>query len=302
MKCIGKVRPLLTALLLTGLFVLAAGVNAGLAEPPHLTNQDAASLAGVKAPFTFAVIGDNRGSGEEIYGRLMEEIAGGKPALVIHTGDTVKESDEDSEWREFVELSRPLKAPYFIVPGNHEMDEHGAGELFRERVRQPGNELYYSVTAGGALFIVLNSEEPGSESRITGAQYNWLEGVLKNSKERFRFAFMHRPMYPAKGVGRHYKDSMNKYPKDRDRLERLFEKYGVNAVFCGHEHLYMKRKVGNIYHVVTGGGGAPLYEKPENGGFHHYIKVKVNKGSAEVRVVGIDGGIRDSFTISKDAK
>ncbi|MBI5190449.1 MAG: metallophosphoesterase [Nitrospirae bacterium] len=268
------------------------------AEPPHLKNQDASSLKSVINPFTFVVIGDNR-SGGKIYGSLVKEIAGESPALVVNTGDTIFRSGSGSQWEEFVELSAPITTPYFIVPGNHEVSGKRSELLFKYRVRQPGNELYYSFTAGNALFVVLDTEEPDNEARITGEQYNWLEGVLNASREKFRFVFMHRPMYPVRGVGRHYKDSMNRFPADRDRLEALFEKHGVDAVFCGHEHMYQKQKVGGIYHIVTGGGGAPLYEKESDGGFHHYVKVTVGNGSAEVSVIGLGGDIKDSFTIPK---
>ncbi|MBI5696724.1 MAG: metallophosphoesterase [Nitrospirae bacterium] len=268
------------------------------AEPPHLINQDASALSGKKASFTFAVIGDNR-SGEKIYGKLAGRIAGESPAFVVNTGDTVFRAGSGSQWKEFVELSAPIKAPHFIVPGNHDVNGRKSEALFQERVRQPGNELYYSFTAGNALFVVLDTEEPDNEARIAGEQYTWLEGVLKGSHAKFRFVFMHRPMYPVRGVGRHYKDSMNRFPADRDRLEALFEKHGVDAVFCGHEHMYQKQKVGGIYHIVTGGGGAPLYEKESDGGFHHYVKVTVGNGSAEVSVIGLGGDIKDSFTIPK---
>ena len=48
------------------------------------------------------------------------------------------------------------------------------------------------------------------------------------------------------------------------RLGELFEPLllegGVTAVFAGHDHNYQHHLVKGIHHIVTGGGGAPLYE------------------------------------------
>ena len=62
-------------------------------------------------------------------------------------------------------------------------------------------------------------------------------------------------------------DSLDKYPKERDRLAgALCEVQGRCMVFTGHEHLYQRKTVDGITHVITGGGGAPMYGKDEKAG------------------------------------
>lgn len=292
---------LLVPLLLSGLLYAApAGTVAAPApklQVKHLKNQSVEPLAKVTIPFTFDIIGDNR-TGTDVYAKLVKKMAADRPAFVISVGDTIWHSGNVKEWDQFVDLSSPLTMPYFIAPGNHEMWGRNGESSFKGFVRQPGNELYYSFKVGNSLFIVLDTEERGNEARIAGAQHEWLKKTLAESKEKFKFVFMHRPMYPTKNYGEHFEDSVSKYPEERDLLEAMFGQYGVNAVFAGHEHLYMRRKVGGIIHIITGGGGAPLYVPANRGGVNHYIRARATANSVSFSVIGVNGDLIDSFSVT----
>jgi hypothetical protein len=41
---------------------------------------------------------------------------------------------------------------------------------------------------------------------------------------------------------------------------RILEKYQVDAVFSGHDHNYQHNLVNGVHYLVSGGGGAPLYD------------------------------------------
>jgi hypothetical protein len=69
----------------------------------------------------------------------------------------------------------------------------------------------------------------------------------------------------------------------------------VTMVFAGHEHFYLRQTIDGIPHIITGGGGAPLYAKDEDGGFYHYIFVTVDGDKVKAEVVDINGKIRDEF-------
>jgi 3',5'-cyclic AMP phosphodiesterase CpdA len=159
----------------------------------------------------------------------------------------------------------------------------------------PGNELYYSFVGGNSLFVVLDSYIKGEDKRITGEQFKWLEQVLAASKQKHTFVFVHHPLYPEKGKGKHHGNSLDRYKEDRDRLQALFVKHQVTAVFAGHEHLYLRKTVGGIPHIIAGGGGAPLYAKDEDGGFHHYVYVTVDGDKVSGEVWDMNGKIRDRF-------
>ena len=107
-----------------------------------------------------------------------------------------------------------------------------------------------SLTAGNALIVVLDSEETGMHAKIVGEQYKWLEDQLKNSDRKFTFVFLHRPLYPAKKL--HVVACMSRYKNSRDQLQGLFQKYGVDMVFAGHEHLYFRQDICGVAKAIKG--------------------------------------------------
>jgi 3',5'-cyclic AMP phosphodiesterase CpdA len=190
-----------------------------------------------------------------------------------------------------------VHVPYFLTVGNHDahVEVAGSEETYKAQVDLPGNELYYSFAAGNALFVVLDSYLKGEDKRITGEQFAWLEQSLASSKLKHRFIFVHHPLFPEPGRGKHHGNSLDRYKSERDKLHRLFMQYKVTAVFAGHEHLYLRKNVDGIQYVITGGGGAPLYARDEDGGFHHYALVTVDGDKVGVEVVDVNGKVRDRF-------
>jgi hypothetical protein len=68
----------------------------------------------------------------------------------------------------------------------------------------------------------------------------------------------------------------------RDSFCPLFDKYGVDVAFAGHDHNYQRNEVGSVTYLVTGGGGAPLYDQKTNAPWNkvtkktlHYVLVTV---------------------------
>lgn len=269
------------------LLSVAASASAGLSA-------DSGPLRTITGKFSFVVLGDNR-SGDEIYSRLIKLATEKKPDFMVNTGDEIRHDGSLAEWTKFVKLSEPVNVPYFLVPGNHDVDDKASEETYREELNLPGNGLYYSFTAGNSLFVFLDSVLVGQYKRITGRQYEWLENVLGKSRAAHKFVFVHHPLYPEKGVGFHYGGSLDAHTADRDRLQALFAKDKVTAVFAGHEHLYLKETIGGVIHVITGGGGAPLYAGDWEGGFYHFVDVTVDGEHVYFEVVDQSGKVRDSF-------
>jgi hypothetical protein len=69
----------------------------------------------------------------------------------------------------------------------------------------------------------------------------------------------------------------------------------VDAVFAGHEHYYQRKVIDGVMQIITGGGGAPLYDREEDGGFYHFTRVTVDGDKVSGEVVDIDGKVRDRF-------
>lgn len=277
------------------ILLFLTAVTAFAAQDQHIA-QKLAALENIHGKFSFVVLGDNR-SGDDVYRKIVSMIMDHKPAFVVNTGDEITTPGDLKDWEKFWEMSKPITVPYFLTVGNH--DAHpkvpGSERVYKEQVDLPGNELYYSFTAGNSLFVVLDSFMDDQERKITGEQYTWLEGVLANPTPRHKFVFLHHPLYTDPGKGKHSGDCLDEYPKDRDRLEALFVKDNVTMVFAGHEHLYLRKTVDGIPHIITGGGGAPLYGDDKDGAFHHFVVVTVDGDRMNAEVVDMNGKVRDRF-------
>ena len=277
------------------LFVFVWTGTALGAQDQHI-QQKLAALERIPGRFSFVVLGDTR-SGDNIYKKIVSLAMERKPDFIVNTGDMIVKPGNKDQWANFWEMSKPITVPYFLTVGNH--DAHPkvllSEKTYKQEVDLPGNELYYSFVAGNSRFIVLDSCLDDEEKKITGEQFKWLEAVLLNSTQKHKFIFLHHPLYTDLGKGHHAHDSIDKYPESRDRLEALMAKYKVDAVFAGHEHYYERRTVDGIIHIITGGGGAPIYDREEYGGYHHYVSVVVDGDRVRGEVVDINGKVRDRF-------
>jgi len=281
-----------------GILVLLLLVCAGtvFAAQDLPLQQKLAALEKATGKFSFAVLGDNR-TGDDIYRKIIGQVMERKPAFIVNTGDQIEKPGSREMWANFWELSKAVTVPYFFTVGNHDIHPEVAGSLqtYKEQVNLPGNELYYSFTAGNSLFVVLDSYIKGEDKKITGEQFKWLEKVLVASKQQHKFAFVHHPLFPEAGKGKHHGNCLDRYKEERDRLQALFVKHGVAMVFLGHEHVYLRKTVDGIPHIIAGGGGAPLYATDEEGGFYHYVLVTVDGDRVSGEVVDVNGKIRDRF-------
>ena len=282
------------------LFVACLVAPPGYAAQDQSLQQKLAALEKFPAKFSFVVLGDNRAGDpacDAVYQKLMAAALERKPDLVVNTGDQIDKPGNVEHWKRFWELSKNVTMPYFLTVGNHDahVEVAGSEQTYIDQVDLPGKEIYYSFTAGSALFVVLDSYIKGEDKRITGEQFRWLENLLAGSQQKQRFVFVHHPLFPEQGKGKHHGNSLDRYKDDRDRLHALFVKHKVTMVFAGHEHLYLRKTVDGVPYITTGGGGAPLYADDLNGGFHHYVFMTVDAERVSGEAVDINGNIRDKF-------
>ena len=89
-------------------------------------------------------------------------------------------------------------------------------------------------------------------------------------------------------------------------LMPLLEKYRVTAAFFGHDHNYQHYLKNGIHYVVTGGGGAPLYDvdKPPPEitlkvvSTENFVSIRVNGKTAAVQAIAMDGSTLDEFELA----
>jgi 3',5'-cyclic AMP phosphodiesterase CpdA len=267
------------------------------------------SYAGTQASgpsFTFAVFGDNRpatsgGAPPLPFREVLKAMSAFDPVFAVNTGDCIYGSADaaklQTQYQEYTDTVKSLldKKVYLAI-GNHEIQGGKTHQAFFEK--QLGS-LYYSFDQGDAHFIVLDSEMVGQTERIIGDQLEWLkQDLYKSRAARFRFVFLHEPLYPVDG---HRGSSMDRYVKERDALHSLFVRHHITAVFAGHEHLFNAQKKNGVVYIITGGGGAPTYPSTEGGGdFTHFVLVSITGDRLEMKVVKptINGKAQEILPVS----
>ncbi len=216
-------------------------------------------------PFRFVVVGDTR-TDHEAHADVIRAVAAEGPDFVVNTGDLVSNGGDEEDWIPFFDVEGDLlsQVPMFPVVGNHdEVDGQivNYGRLFAVPTESSGSENYYAFTYGNARFIVLDNQgatlaRPEDETD----QGLWLTAELQALAGRddlvHRFVFVHANMYSADD-GRSGDEGLRQW---RD----AFVSAGVDVVFSGHDHHYVRGWADNgLPFVVSGGGGAPLYDFSE---------------------------------------
>jgi 3',5'-cyclic AMP phosphodiesterase CpdA len=162
--------------------------------------------------------------------------------FVLMLGDNMYGGEDPNDFvKKFEEPYKDLLASgvkFYAVLGNH----NTPAQRFYKHFNMAGKE-YYSFKSGNVRFFALNS------CYMDPQQLKWLEEELKKSQAEWKICFFHHPLY----------SSGKKHGPDDDLrkvIEPLFVKYGVSAVFSGHEHFYERFKPQKgIYYFISGAGG-----------------------------------------------
>lgn len=297
--------------------VLSAITQAEIPSPvenKQNPNQDSASPAVNKVPdsYSFAIIGDTK-LFESSYpdgnlGKAVASITKQNVDLVFAVGDlvfkcvnTVACEKSFTEWKS--ELSSLISKTYEVV-GNH---EQSGGELadavwqkeFDLPTNGPAgfNKQVYSFDFQNSHFVVLDTEKPKS-NMINGVQLTWLEQDLAAHKKQHTFMFFHEPAFPS---NQSQDRSLYVYPKQRDALWKILVDNNVTAIINGHEHIFTRKKIGNIYQFVVGNTDAPQNVKPKpsisdytyEGNF--YAVISVSGAKMNLSLYSVDGKLINSF-------
>jgi predicted phosphodiesterase len=261
-------------------------------------------------PFKMIIIGDNRPGSTleqpEEFAQFAEMIIAEQPHIVIMSGDFVMEVTEDHAenllaWDDFTNISDRIGhyAPIYAVVGNHDTGAK-TGELrleyyFDAFVLYDEPSPYYSFDYAGVHFTMLTSEEYGYEGRVIGDQLTWLENDLETTSSEMKFVVIHRPMYPVVHVDDSYLDIP---AEEREALQTLYEQHNVSLLITGHDHSFNRLTVNGVTQIISGGGGAPLYNHPVwGGGFHHYVRTEVSHSFVNITAIKLDGSVAHNYQL-----
>jgi 3',5'-cyclic AMP phosphodiesterase CpdA len=291
-----------------------------LAEATLRTNKP------VDQPFSFLVFGDSGSAARSQYLLAVQMRAPRlQPDFILHVGDLVYSDGTRQRYKDrFFLPYRHLLAEIGFWPtcGNHELvgpDERPPYlDVFELPKNGPpgrpvGREYWFDY--GAARFAVVDSNKCSDEATLREQVAPWLRAVLGGSSATWKFVALHHPPYTA-GT-RHAPDE-----RVQRALVPVFEKLGVDIVFAGHNHLYeriLPLRDGQVttpdegvVYVVTGAGGARLYELPSAQEYppylaaaenrrHSFTHVRIDGRRLRLEQIDIDGAMIDEWTRIKPA-
>jgi hypothetical protein len=211
----------------------------GAAGPPAI------SLPNTPDSLKLAVIGDN-GTGDRPQYEVADQMAAAHTrfafGLVLMLGDNFYGGQRPADLeKKFGRPYRPLLDAGVVFQAA--IGNHDEGHTVNYPPLNMNGRRYYTFTRPDVRFFVLdtNSLEP--------AQVRWFENELQASREPWKIAYFHHPLYS--NAGRHG-DTV----EIRVLLEPLMVNYGVNVAFAGHDHSYERLKPQKgIHYFVSGAGG-----------------------------------------------
>ena len=215
--------------------------------------------------------GDHRPDGGKelppVFLKIRDEINADEGLFIIDGGDLVY-SGKVEEWAALLKEWKWNK-PIFLAPGNHEY--RGEGVNIYHAFFGPDD---YSFALGDYYYIFINNVE--HDYGLSDEVFSWLEGELRKASETGRrpVLVLHAPPIDPRPEGDH---AMN--PEDGKRLLALMKEYNAFGIFS-HIHIYWYGEEDGVQMVITGGGGAPLYAPPDQGGFYHYVRLSMSPGGS----------------------
>jgi len=190
----------------------------------------------------FAVIGDSGqpGTGQNAVAKQMAAWRTRFPfEFVIMTGDNLYGSERPRDYEK--KFSIPYKplidagVKFYASLGNHDDTGQIQYKLFNM-----DNRKYYSFKPkNGVRFFAIDS------NYVDTKQLEWLDKELAASGSDWKITFFHHPLYSSG-------ETHGSADLQRELLEPVFLRHGVNVAIMGHEHFYerIKPQKGVAYFIL----------------------------------------------------
>jgi len=238
--------------------------------------------------------------------------------MTLHAGDLQYYDAVFETWADWFPAHAPILAGGAFWPtiGNHEEERDGAefDQTYARYFANPsqteagepdGTTSAYHFESGGVHFISVNSEDDIGDF---DADFTYLDEALTAAEasegHRFSIVFFHRPIWSVSRNG----------PAEslRAAIDPILDAHDVPLVLQGHHHAYERFIVEGRTYIVTGGGGAGLYDldaqvesRPDEaalrvaaGSFHHGLRITIRETDLLVRAIDREGTVQDEATIT----
>ena len=240
--------------------------------------------------FHFVIVSDRTGGARPgVFAGAMPKVNLLSPAFVVSVGDLIEGYTENQaqlnrEWDEMASFVSELEAPFFYVPGNHDMNNAVMAEEWQRRF----GPSYYHFLYKDVLFVVVNTELFGMvgqpDTPVPGPwkqadQMVFIKSVLAQHPDpRWTIVLVHQPLWSYPSVN-----------EDWLEVEALLGERDY-TVFAGHFHQYSRvtRNDRNFITLATTGGGSGL-RGTAFGEFDHVAWVTMREDGPRIANVLLDG-------------
>lgn len=271
--------------------------------------------------FQFAIIGDRTGgaNAEGTFKLAVNQLNLLQPEFVINVGDMIegysdKQAELNAEWEEVDALLGKLDMPFFRTPGNHDIANGVAEQVWKDR----HGATYYHFLYGDVLFMVLNTEDPPreapegmdeklalynrlqtedptkaqamlkefmSDEAVVAAlgkpvefdeeQIAWLKKTLAAYPEvRWTFFFMHEPCW--------------ENPSESFKAIQKLLKGRKHTFFAGHLHYYDYDNINGVEYITMGPAGASFHHEGP-GNVDHLMWVTMTENGPQMGNIALKG-------------
>ncbi|MDE6060693.1 MAG: metallophosphoesterase, partial [Clostridia bacterium] len=172
--------------------------------------------------------------------------------FILNAGDMCDNGKNFNQWGMALNTYQKLFAntSMFFTAGNHENKSNAMLNFFNytlptgdnnkplqeetlaKNLDSAKNGVFYSFNYANAHFVVLNTNNADSNG-LGETQLNWLKKDLEGSTAKWKFVLMHKSLFSG---GSHSTDA--EVVAMRAQLVPIFNQYGVDIVFAGHDHTY----------------------------------------------------------------
>ena len=267
-------------------------------------------------PFSFIYFGDAQNQIRSLWSRAIRSaiLESPRARFMIHAGDLVNNGDSDDEWQQWFDAAGWLFAmiPSLPAAGNHEYRNKTTGDkklspYWRPQFTLPENgmaeliETVYYIDYQGARIIILNS------SRKVEEQSRWLKKILEQNPNNWTVIAFHHPINAS---------VYDPHENDHGKLWKpLFEKYSVDLVLQGHEHIYARgfgqenntnQAAGPLY--ITSVSGPKMYELQSRRWMDRvgenmqlFQVISVSRNILYYRAMTVTGELYDAFELVKES-
>ncbi|WP_394833098.1 phosphodiesterase [Pendulispora rubella] len=162
------------------------------------------------------------------------------PDAVLCTGDLV-DAGSAEEYARLAELLAPLKAPYYLVAGNHDHRDNLRAAFAHHGYFPAEGYLQYVVDLGPVRVVALDTNVPGAPGGLLCEErLAWLDARLAEEPSRPTLVMQHHPPFL---TGMQQMDTM--ILDGMEAMANVVRKHPqVERIVCGHLHRPITRRVG----------------------------------------------------------